>query len=73
MSRYKLPSNCDKLASPFVNPEIWNDTAKRAQTYDKLLWDIQTLLATGIIPIIKQSELLKSHISKNVQAKNNDF
>ena len=31
--------------------------------------DIQPLLATGIIPIIKQSELLKSHISKHVQAK----
>ena len=66
VSIYKLSSNCDKLVSPLVNPEIWNDIAKRAQAYDEFLRDIQTLLAMGIIPIIKLSELLKSHISKKM-------
>ena len=37
VSKYKLPSNCDKLASPLVNPELWNDIAKKAQTYDSFL------------------------------------
>ena len=68
-SRYKLPSNCDKLASPLVNPEIWNEIAKKAQTYDKFLRDIQTLLATGLIPVIKLAELLREQISQNNEAK----
>lgn len=69
VSKYKLPSNCDKLAPPLVNPEIWNDIAKKAQTYDRFLRDIQTLLATGMIPVIKLSKLLSSQISKNTDAK----
>ena len=52
-----------------VNPEIWNDIAKKAQTYDRFLRDIQTLLATGMIPVIKLSKLLSSQISKNSDAK----
>ena len=69
VSRHKLPSNCDKLASPLVNPEIWNDMAKKAQTYDKFLRDIQTLLAIGMVPVIKLSEVLRDQISNNVEAK----
>lgn len=69
VSRYKLPSNCEKLAPPLVNAEIWNDMPKRAQTYDKSFRDIQSLIATGILPIIKLASLLKPQIKSNVEAK----
>lgn len=69
VSRYQLPSNCEKLASPLVNAEIWNDMPKRAQTYDKSFRDIQSLIATGILPIIKLASLLKPQIKSNVEAK----
>ena len=69
ITRYKLPSNCEKLAPPMVNPEIWNDIAKKAQTYDRFLRDIQSLLATRIIPIIKLAEILKGQIKNNKEAK----
>ena len=68
-SRYKLPSNCDKFASPLVNLEIWNEITKKAQTYDQFLRDIQTLLAKGLIPVIKLAELLREQISQNNEAK----
>ena len=69
VSRYKLPSNCEKLAPPLVNAEIWNDMPQRAQTYDKSFRDIQSLIATGILPIIKLASLLKPQIKSNVEAK----
>ena len=67
--RYKLPSNCDKFASPLVNPEIWNKIAKKAQSYDKFLRDIQTLLAKGFIPVIKLAELLREQYRKTMKPK----
>lgn len=69
VSRYQLPSNCEKLAPPLVNAEIWNDMPKRAQTYDKSFRDIQSLIATGILPIIKLANLLKPQIKSNAEAK----
>ena len=29
VSKYKLPSNCDKLAPPLINGEIWNEIHKQ--------------------------------------------
>ena len=69
VSRYKLSYNSDKLALPLVNPEIWNDMAKKAQTYDKFLRDIQTLVAIGMVPVITLSEGLRNQIFNNAKAK----
>ena len=50
INRYKLPSNCVNLAPHLVNQEIWNDIAKKAQTYNRFLRDSQSLLATELFP-----------------------
>ena len=65
VSKYKLPSNCDKLAPPLINGEIWNEIHKKAQAFR----DIQGLIASGMIPIIKLASLLKDQIKSNEQAK----
>ena len=59
VSKYKLPSNCDKLAPPLVNGEIWTEIHKKAQTYDKAFRDIQSLIATGLSPIFYLLKVLK--------------
>ena len=64
-----VPENCDKLCSPMVNNEIWKIMNKRAQSYDKCFSDIQNLVATGVVPIIKLFELVKPHIVGNPEAK----
>lgn len=69
VSKYKLPENCDKLAPPLINGEIWNEIHKKAQTYDRAFRDIQGLIASGMIPIIKLASLLKDQIKSNEQAK----
>ncbi|MCG8113303.1 MAG: hypothetical protein N0E59_21335 [Candidatus Thiodiazotropha taylori] len=42
---------------------------KRAQSYDKCFADIQNLVATGVVPIIKLFELLKPQIAGNSEIK----
>lgn len=69
VAKYKVPENCDKLCSPMVNNEIWKIMNKRAQSYDKCFSDIQNLVATGVVPIIKLLELVKPHIAGNTEAK----
>ena len=55
------------MSAPSVNPEIWSEINRKAQTYDKAFQDIQTLIAMGMIPIIKLIQLLKSKMSEKVQ------
>ena len=52
---------------PSVNPEIWLDIPRRAQTYDSAFQDIQTLIAIGMLPIIKLAKLLKSKLPEEAQ------
>ncbi|MCG8046246.1 MAG: DUF5320 domain-containing protein [Candidatus Thiodiazotropha taylori] len=68
ISRYKLPSNCEKMTAPTVNPEVWTEIARKAQTYDKAFQDIQTLIATGMVPIIKLVNVLKSHMTEEAKS-----
>ena len=67
LTKYKLPSNCDYMSAPSVNPEIWSEISRKAQTYDKAFQDIQTLIAMGMIPVIKLIQLLKSKMSEEAQ------
>lgn len=69
MSKYKLPSNCEKLAPPLVNGEIWSEIQKKAQTYDKAFRDIQSLIASGLIPMFELLTVLKDQIQSNVKAR----
>lgn len=69
IAKYKIPENCDKLCSPMVNNEIWKIMNKRVQSYDKCFSDIQNLVASGVVPIIKLFEIVKPHIAGNVEAK----
>ncbi|MCG8046745.1 MAG: hypothetical protein N0E48_14100 [Candidatus Thiodiazotropha endolucinida] len=69
INKYKLPSNCDKLAPPLVNGEIWSEFHKKAQTYDKAFRDIQSLIASGISPILELLSVLKDQIESNSKAR----
>ena len=69
VSKYKLPSNCDKLAPPLVNGEIWTEIHKKAQTYDKAFRDIQSLIATGLSPIFDLLKVLKDPIQASPEAR----
>lgn len=68
LSKYKIPSNCDKMGAPTVNPEIWADIVRKAQSYDKAFQDIQTLIASGIVPIIKLVSIMKSKVSDEAKS-----
>ena len=69
MSKYKIPENCDKLTPPLVNNEVWKVLDKRARSYDRSFVEIQNLVATGMVPVIKLAEILKPYIVCNSEAK----
>lgn len=69
ISKYKIPVNCDMACPPLVNSEIWKVLDKRAQSQDRGMVDIQNLVTTGMIPIIKLAEILKPHIQGNNEAR----
>ena len=69
VAKYRVPENCDKLCAPMINNEIWKILNKRAQSYDKCFSDIQNLVATGMVPVIKLFEVVKPHIAGNQEAK----
>ena len=61
-----------KWLLPTVNLEIWSDIVKKAQTYDKAFQDIETLIATGMMPIIKLVSLMKSQMSDEAKSSVSD-
>ena len=65
----KFQKNCDQACLPVVNQDIWKILDKRAQNQDKGIQDIQNLVATGITPIIKLADVLKSQFIANKEAK----
>ena len=69
VQKYKIPQNCDKLAVPIVNNEVWKILNKRAHSYDKCFADIQNLVAVGMVLAIKLAEILKQQIISNSEAK----
>lgn len=69
VNKYSLPENCSKAGAPLVNAEIWQAMTKQAQVQDRSLVRIQNLVAGTMVPIIKLSELLKSQLSSNSEAK----
>lgn len=64
MQKYKIPENCGNLGPPLVNPEVWRILEKKGRSYDRLLVEIQNLVATGIVPIIKMAEVMGSNLSQ---------
>jgi hypothetical protein len=69
LSKHKVPENCDRLFPPSINHEIYKILDKRARAQDKYLVDIQNLVATGMVPIIKLVDLLKSSLASKPEAK----
>ncbi|XP_045203381.2 uncharacterized protein LOC123556600 [Mercenaria mercenaria] len=69
MLKYNVPQNCDKLCPPLINSEIWKILDKKPKSYDRMLVEIQNLVATGVTSIIKLVDLLKEVMSKNDDAK----
>ena len=35
IGKHKIPANCSSMVAPSVNPEIWSEIARKAQSYDK--------------------------------------
>ena len=48
VQKYKIPQNCDKLAAPIVNNEVWKILYKTAHSYDKCFTDIHNLVAADM-------------------------
>ena len=69
VSKYKVPNNCDMAGSPSINSEIWKVMSNRGHSYDKCFCDIQNLLATGLVPVMKLIEIVKPLIKGNDEAK----
>jgi hypothetical protein len=67
--KYPVPKNCEMLPPPLINQEVWKVLDKRTRSYDHLFVEIQNLLATGMVPVIKLVTILKDVISKNDKAK----
>ena len=68
IGKHKIPANCSSMVAPSVNPEIWSEIARKAQSYDKAFQDIQTLIATGMVPMIKLVSLLKRNLSEEAKS-----
>ena len=69
VEKYKIPENCDRAGPPLVNTEVWKIMDKRVQSQDRGIVDIQNLVNTGITPIVKLAEMLKTQIAENTAAK----
>ena len=68
-NRYSVPSNCDLAIPPLVNQEVWRFLDKKGHMQDKSLVDIQNLLSTSLVPVIKLIEMLKKNKSLNDEMK----
>ena len=69
VEKCRLPENCEKLAAPRVNNEIWKILNKRTQGYDKAFSDIKNLVAAGMTSVIQLADIVKYQISSNSEAK----
>jgi hypothetical protein len=67
--RHCVPENCEMLNSPIVNNEVWKAMDKKARSYDRLFQEIQGLLASGLVPVLKLVKILKPAIMANQDAK----
>lgn len=56
----KIPGHCRSLVPPPVNMEIWQFLERRANSSDLGTQTIQRLLGSGIVPISKVAERLKT-------------
>jgi len=63
---YQIPENCDMNS---VNQEIWKTLNKRAHMQDKALVDIQNLVSVSLAQMIKLTDVLKSQMTVNKEAK----
>ena len=69
IASYKIPDNCELLSPPSVNLDVWKILGKRGQTNDRLLVDIQNIVAAEMVAIVKLASVLKQHITGNKEAK----
>ena len=63
LTNYKIPVNCETATPPLINQEVWKILDRKAHANDKVMVDIQNLVATGFSPVIKLAELIKGQIS----------
>jgi len=58
---YKMPENVT-AGPPLVNNEVWSIMDKRAQSQDRGLSQVQGLVATAMVPVMKLAEELKPQL-----------
>ena len=59
------PANCEALAPPKVNPDIWSIMSTRTKSHDLAITRIQGLLLKGIIPVLRALEDARSRKDKD--------
>jgi hypothetical protein len=69
LHKYNVPENCDFLAPPSVNLDVWKVLGKKGQSQDRCLVDIQNIVAAEMVAVVKLASVLKHHIKSNVEAK----
>ena len=67
MQKYHIPQNCSNLGPPIVNNEVWRILEKKGRSYDRMLVEIQNLVATGMVPVIKLAETMGSELSQTAK------
>lgn len=67
VQKYQIPENCSNLSPPTVNQEVWKILEKKGRSYDRMLVDIQTLVASGMVPIIKLAETMGENINQSAK------
>lgn len=60
VSKYKIPENCNQAAPPMVNNEVWKILDRQIHSQDKCLTDVQNIITTAMVPVIKLTTALKS-------------
>ncbi|XP_053373635.1 uncharacterized protein LOC123550464 [Mercenaria mercenaria] len=67
VQKYQISENCCNLSPPMVNQEVWKILEKKGRSYDRMLVDIQTLVASGMVPIIKLAETMGENLNQSAK------
>ena len=67
MARHKIPENVDKAGPPLVNNEVWKILDHKVHTQDKYMSDVQNIVATAIVPVIKLAGTFKKSLNKEAK------
>lgn len=65
VAKHLRPINCDFVAAPKVNKQVWNALSTQTKAVDKSLQEIQKEFLSSVIPICKVMEILNKSVIEN--------